>query len=229
MLGIHDVQCRLGSFRLRADLQVAPARVTAVIGPSGSGKSTLLSVAAGFTRPDTGRVVIGPDDVTHWAPSQRPVSILFQDANLFPHMDIATNVALGISPRATATGPHADEIATVLCRVGLAGLGARMPRDVSGGQQSRAALARALLRKRPVVLLDEPFAALGPAQRAEMLDLVAEVFADATVLMVTHAPEDARRIAAQTVFVNDGVADAPVATDALLENPPEALARYLGA
>lgn len=228
MIAFDKVAFGQGDFELRADVQIASQSITAVIGPSGSGKSTFLSLAAGFARPDAGRVLIGGKDVTDAAPGDRPVSMLFQDANLFPHMDIATNVALGVSPSANAKGPHRDAIASVLERVGLDGLGSRKPKDVSGGQQSRAALARALLRKRPVVLLDEPFAALGPALRAEMLDLVAEVFANVTVLMVTHAPEDAKRIAAHTIVVDQGHVAQPLPTDALFDAPTAALKRYLG-
>ena len=115
-------------------------------------------------------------------------------------------------------------------RVGLSGLGTRRPAQLSGGQASRAALARALLRARPILLLDEPFAALGPAQRREMLSLVREV-AEATgalVLMVTHDPEDARALQGSTAFVADGVVHPPVETEALLAAPPAALQDYLG-
>ena len=114
--------------------------------------------------------------------------------------------------------------------MGLAGLGQRKPGALSGGQQGRAALARALLRARPILLLDEPFAALGPALKAEMLDLVAEIAGQtgATVLMVTHDPADALRLADSTVLVADGLAAAPVATARLFADPPAALRAYLG-
>ena len=109
-------------------------------------------------------------------------------------------------------------------------MGARRPGQLSGGQRQRVALARALLRARPVLMLDEPFAALGPGLRAEMLDLVARIREEqgATLLIVTHAPEDARRIAGQVVLVEGGVAHAPVATEALFADPPPALRDYLG-
>jgi thiamine transport system ATP-binding protein len=102
---------------------------------------------------------------------------------------------------------------------------------MSGGQQQRVAIARALLRDQPVLLLDEPFAALGPALKHEMLDLVAEIVGStgATLLMVTHQPEDARYIADETVLIADGTAHTPRPTAALLDNPPAALQEYLGA
>ena len=109
-------------------------------------------------------------------------------------------------------------------------MGGRRPAELSGGQQSRAALARALLRARPLLLLDEPFAALGPALKADMLALVADVAAEtrATLLMVTHDPEDARRHASLTVLVDDGTALAPQPTASLFANPPVGLRAYLG-
>ena len=112
----------------------------------------------------------------------------------------------------------------------LSGMGGRKPSQLSGGQIGRAALARALLRARPILLLDEPFAALGPALKAEMLDLVTETANEtgATVLMVTHDPADARRFAEATVLVANGVAAAPQPTTDLFANPPAALREYLG-
>jgi thiamine transport system ATP-binding protein len=164
------------------------------------------------------------------APGARPLTILFQDQNLFPHLTVRQNLALGLSPRGAVDAGAGARIAAVLDRVGLAGMGGRRPAELSGGQQGRAALARALLRARPLLLLDEPFAALGPALKAEMLDLVAEVAGDtgATVLMVTHDPADARRFAGQTVLVADGIAAPPMATGALFADPPAALRGYLG-
>ena len=117
-----------------------------------------------------------------------------------------------------------------LSRVGLSGLGPRRPAQLSGGQASRAALARALLRARPILLLDEPFAALGPALRSEMLELVREV-ADETgalTLMVTHAPEDALALGGDTAFVAEGIVHPPVPTHDLLAQPTPAVQAYLG-
>ena len=190
------------AWRLTADLSVPPGSSTALIGPSGAGKSTLLDVVAGFLDPAAGRVSWQGRDLSGLAPAARPVTLLFQDHNLFPHMTVAENVGLGLRPNL------------------------RLGRD----ERDRVALARALLRNRPLLLLDEPFAALGPALRAEMLDLVARIRAEqgATLLFVTHAPEDARRIADHVILVADGVAAPPVATGAIFADPPPALRHYLG-
>lgn len=230
MLHLDRIDIALGGFRLRADWQAAPGARVAIIGPSGAGKSTLLAAIAGFLAPASGRILWAGQDITRVAPGQRPVSMLFQDQNLFPHLTVAQNLGLGLSPSLRLTAGDRARIDRALDQVGLAGLGARRPATLSGGQQGRAALARTLLRARPILLLDEPFAALGPALRSEMLALVGQV-ADETgalALLVTHDPAEARRFAPLTVFVAEGVAHAPTSTDTLLDNPPPALAAYLG-
>ena len=228
MLRFDGVTVRQGSFTLEADFNVRPAAITAILGPSGSGKSTLLAATAGFLPLSAGEIWLDDRRLSPLSPGDRPLSILFQDGNLFPHLDIATNVALGLAPSGNLDRAGREAVASALARVGLVGLESRKPAALSGGQQSRAALARALLRKRPVVLLDEPFAALGPGLRREMLDLVEDVFREETVLLVTHAPEEARAVAAETVFVDNGRAMAPRATTELLDDPPPALRHYMG-
>ncbi|MES2433359.1 MAG: ATP-binding cassette domain-containing protein [Pseudomonadota bacterium] len=230
MLTLETLVLQQDDFRLAAHWSVAPGERVALIGPSGAGKSTLLMALAGFLAPALGRILWQGRDLAGVAPGDRPLTILFQDQNLFPHLSLAQNLGLGLSPTLRLTPAQAAQIDTALVRVGLAGMGGRKPGQLSGGQQGRAALARALLRARPVLLLDEPFAALGPALKAEMLDLLDEVATDtgAAVLMVTHDPNDAKRFAGKTVLVADGVAQAPVATAELFANPPQALRDYLG-
>lgn len=230
MLTLDDVRLRQGSFDLRAALSVESGARVAVIGPSGAGKSTLLAGIAGFLIPQSGSVEMAGVDVSTVPPGERPLSILFQDGNLFPHLTAFQNVALGLRPNLRLDESARAAVMRALNRVGLAGLEDRKPAALSGGQQSRVALARALLRDTPLLLLDEPFAALGPALKVEMLDLVAEISAEkgTTVLMVSHDPEDARRLCDQALLVADGVANPPVPTAELLDNPPESLRAYLG-
>ncbi|TXI06328.1 MAG: ATP-binding cassette domain-containing protein [Pseudorhodobacter sp.] len=229
MLQLEGLEIWQEGFRLRADWSVPAGAKVAVIGPSGAGKSTLLMTLAGFVA-HAGRILWQGQDIGPLAPGDRPLSILFQDQNLFPHLTVAQNLGLGLSPRLRLSPADHDRITATLERVGLGGMGGRKPGQLSGGQIGRAALARALLRARPVLLLDEPFAALGPALKVEMLDLVTETAAEtgATVLMVTHDPADARRFADLTVLVAEGVAYAPQPTEALFAAPPPALAAYLG-
>ncbi len=231
MLHLDGIRVVQQDFALGADWQVAAGSRVAVIGPSGSGKSTLLSVIAGFIRPVTGRVIWQGRDLADVPPGERPLSILFQDQNLFPHLTVAQNLGLGLRPDLRLTSADVARVEEALRRVGLAGYGGRKPGQLSGGQIGRAALARALLRSRPLLLLDEPFAALGPALKAEMLDLVKEVAAEsaATVLMVTHDPKDALTLGGQTILVAGGVAHPPAETAALFADPPPDLAAYRGA
>ena len=226
MLTIENLTFERGDFALRADLRVSKG-LTAVLGPSGSGKSTLLSLIAGFDDPDKGRILWSESDITVLSPGDRPVATLFQDNNLFPHLDVLTNVALGVSPKAKPAPGALEKSKQDLERVGLAGFETRKPKDLSGVQQSRAALARILLTDRPVVLMDEAFSALGPALKFEMLSLALSLMPEKTLIMVTHDPEDAKAFAHATVFVEDGKVAAPVETKALFANPPEGLAAYL--
>ncbi len=231
MLRLDRVVIEQDGFGLTADWAVPAGARVAIIGPSGAGRSTLLMMLAGFLAPVSGRVTWDGTDLGPLAPGDRPLSMLFQDQNLFPHLTIAQNLGLGLSPSLRLTAAQDRAVDQALGRVGLEGMGARKPAQLSGGQIGRAALARALLRARPLLVLDEPFAALGPALKAEMLDLVMETAAEtkATVLMVTHDPSDAKRFADLTVLVAEGVAHAPVPTDEIFANPPDALRAYLGA
>jgi thiamine transport system ATP-binding protein len=188
------------------DLQVPQGALLAIIGPSGAGKSTLLSLIAGFDTPLSGRIAIAGADMTGVPPDARPVSMIFQDHNTFAHLDVWQNVALGVSPSLRLSDAGHKSVDEALERVGLGELRGRKPGEVSGGERQRIAIARALVREKPVMLLDEPFAALGPALRRDMLDLVREVQQERglTVLMVSHQPEDARYAATHTAFVHAG-------------------------
>ncbi len=230
MLTLDGLQLVQDGFRLSADLSVSTGARVAVMGPSGAGKSTLLAAIAGFLPLQAGRLLWQGQDIGGLAPGLRPLSILFQDGNLFPHLSVARNLGLGLRPDLRLSADQHDAVASALARVGLAGMAARKPGSLSGGQQARVALARALLQDRPLLLLDEPFAALGPALKAEMLELVADILnqTGATLLMVTHDPRDAVALTPQTILVADGTAHPPAPTAALLANPPEVLRRYLG-
>ncbi|TKW67326.1 MAG: ATP-binding cassette domain-containing protein [Paracoccus denitrificans] len=230
MLQFDRAQSGYGDFSLRADLSVAQGARVAVIGPSGAGKSTLLGMVAGFVPLTAGRLLWDGQDLGGMTPGARPVSILFQDQNLFPHLSVAQNVGLGLRADLRLTPQHRAAVSQALHEVGLQDMADRRPAQLSGGQQSRVALARVALRSRPILLLDEAFAALGPALKTDMLELLARIAGQngATVLMVTHDPDDARSFAPDTIAVIDGVAHPPVPTGPLLDDPPPALAAYLG-
>ncbi len=230
MLKLDRTRIDNGGFALTADLDIPRGARVAVIGPSGAGKSTLIEAIAGFLPLVAGRILWEGEDLSPHLPGKRPVAMLFQDGNLFAHLTAAQNVGLGLHPNLRLSEAEHARVGEALERVGLKGMESRKPAALSGGQQSRVALARVLVQGRDILLLDEPFAALGPALKAEMLDLVAELTAEtgATLLMVSHDPDDARRIADQVVLVAEGEAQAPRPTAELLDNPPPALKAYLG-
>jgi thiamine transport system ATP-binding protein len=230
VLKLEDVLIVQDDFRLCADFTLAPARKYAVIGPSGAGKSTLLAALCGFVPLTAGRILWNGQDITGAAPGARPMTMLFQDNNLFPHLNVVQNVGLGLRPDLRLDAADLAQVRTALERVGLEAFLNAKPAHLSGGQQSRVALARVLVQARPLVLLDEPFAALGPALRIEMLELVDSTVTQtgAALLMVTHAPEDVRRIADEVIFVEGGRAHAPRPAADLMDDPPPELRAYLG-
>ena len=230
MLHLDQLTLTQDGFSVTADWSLAAGARLALLGPSGAGKSTLLMGLAGFIAPSAGRVLWQGKDLATLSPAQRPVSILFQDQNLFAHLTLAQNLGLAVHPRLALSAADRARVEAVLKRLGLAGYGPRKPASLSGGQLGRAALGRVLLQARPILLLDEPFAALGPALKADLLGLVSELAAEngTTVVLVTHDPSDARRFADVVGMVHDGVADAPVATQSIFADPPPALRAYLG-
>jgi thiamine transport system ATP-binding protein len=231
MIRLDHVDFRWEDFAAHFDLEIGKGEFVAIIGPSGSGKSTLLSLIAGFESPVSGRVLLDGQDMTHTLPGERPVTTVFQDHNSFAHLDLWTNVALGISPSLRLSAREKQDVDLVLDRVGLAAMAKRKPGEISGGERQRVAIARALLRNRPILLLDEPFAALGPALRNEMLALLKELQKERgyTTLLVSHHPEDALKAAERTAFLVSGriLAIAPTKELFARRDLPE-LSDYLG-
>ncbi|TCL72925.1 ATP-binding cassette domain-containing protein [Rhizobium sp. BK251] len=203
---MRGVRLRLGTHVFDFDCALPAGAVTAVTGPSGSGKSTFLNLVAGFEEPEFGSISIAGQDVGKLHPSKRPVSLVFQDNNLFAHLDLFTNVGLGINPSLRLSADDRKNVSEALARVGLGGFEKRLPATLSGGERQRAAFARALVRHRPVLLLDEPFAALDPGLRAGMADLLLELHRETknTVLIVSHDPDEVRRIADHAIFIDGG-------------------------
>jgi thiamine transport system ATP-binding protein len=230
MLALEAVEIVQDDWSMTADFTLERGSTTALIGPSGSGKSTLLAAIAGFIAPERGRILWDGREITGLAPAERPLTLLFQEHNLFAHLTVAANVGLGLRPDLRLDVPGWARVESALDAVGLAGFGKRRPGQLSGGERQRVALARALLRDRPLLLMDEPFAALGPALRAEMLELVERILDEhgTTLILATHQPEDARRIAGQIVMVDGHRAHPPRPTEALFADPPPELRDYLG-
>lgn len=226
MIALHDLCYPYPPLSLCFSLKAAPGERIAILGPSGAGKSTLLHLIAGFVFAHSGELRLNGQDHRDTPPSERPVSILFQENNLFAHLTVEQNIGLGLDPGLRLTEGQKQKRRDIAQRVGLIDYLNRLPSQLSGGQRQRVALARCLVRDRPILLLDEPFSALDPALRADMLTLLEEVCDEQalTLLMVSHNLDDAARIAARTLLVNEGsiVYDGP--TDALLTGESEAAA-----
>ncbi len=179
---------------LHFDMQLSKGENVAISGASGSGKSTLLNLIAGFIYPNSGEIILDGVNHSNSKPYQRPVSMLFQSNNLFNHLSIADNIGLGIKPNLKLSTDEQMALQTVAEQVGVSTMLSRKPAELSGGQQQRVALARCLLRDKPILLLDEPFSALDKALRMEMLALIMEVSntKDLTLMLVTHQPDEVR-------------------------------------
>ena len=188
------------------NLNVKAGERVAIIGESGAGKSTLLNLIAGFEFPAQGEIWLNDKNHTRSAPYERPVSMLFQENNLFPHLTIQQNLALGIKPSLKLTALEQEKIEQVACSVGLGDYLERLPNSLSGGQKQRVALARCLLRDKPILLLDEPFSALDQKLRVEMLALIAKLCdeKDLTLLLVTHQPSELIGSIDQVLVVENG-------------------------
>ncbi|MBT4045222.1 MAG: ATP-binding cassette domain-containing protein [Rhodospirillaceae bacterium] len=188
------------------DLTAVAGSIVGITGRSGAGKSTCLELIAGFLRPDDGTLKAEGKDILHLPPEQRPVTILFQKDNLFEHLSAQDNVALGINPSLRLNQNQWSVVGQAIAKVGLAHLAKQKAARLSGGEQQRIALARSLVRNKPVLLLDEPFSALDSETRAEMLLLVREIVTERnlTCLMVSHDPNDCSQVADHHVVLKDG-------------------------
>lgn len=192
MIRLDNVFLADDALPMMFDLQVVEGERIAIVGPSGAGKSTLLNLIAGFVLPTRGEVWLNGENHTQSAPYERPVSMLFQENNLFPHLTVQQNLALGLKTSLKLTALEQDQIERVADAVGLTSFLSRLPNSLSGGQKQRVALARCLLRDKPILLLDEPFSALDPELRMDMLNLIDELChsKNLTLLLVTHQPSE---------------------------------------
>ncbi len=205
---IDGVTKRFGAVEAvaRVDLEIARGELFALLGGSGCGKTTLLRLLAGFERPDSGRILIDGQDMTGVPPHLRPVNMMFQSYALFPHLDVAGNVAYGLKREGVPKPEIATRVAEALALVKLEGLGARRPSQLSGGQRQRVALARALIKRPKLLLLDEPLAALDrklrEGTRFELVRLQEQL--GLTFVIVTHDQEEAMSMASRLAVMNAG-------------------------
>ena len=214
---------------ISANLSLESDKIYAIIGPSGAGKSTFLNLISGFSEISSGSILWNEQEISYLPPSKRNISILFQDNNLFPHLSVWRNLALAVSHWPKISNDDEAKLQSVISEVGIQGLESKKPSQLSGGQQSRVALARVLLQKNKILLLDEPFAALGPSLKNQMLELIEKIAKNKglLVLMVTHDPADANKIAPQTIVVKNNKVHPPLNTEKALDPINGPLADYL--
>jgi thiamine transport system ATP-binding protein len=191
-------------------LRVDRGEIVAVLGPSGSGKSTLLRVIAGLVRPASGNVRIDDVDVTTTPTHRRGVGLVFQNNMLFPHLDVAGNVAYGLRIAGVPTAERRERVARLLGLVGLAAHAKHDSSTLSGGEAARVALARSLAPEPRVLLLDEPLSGLDHDLRYALADDLRRVIRDSgtTAIVVTHDPVEAQRIADRVVRLAELTSDA---------------------
>jgi thiamine transport system ATP-binding protein len=189
----------------RFSLVAHPGEVTAVSGASGSGKSTLLDLLAGFLAPSAGSILLDEQDLLPLPPEARPVSLLLQSDSLFEHLSAARNIRLGL-PAGMDRAEAGRQVEAALQEVGLPGVGGQTASTLSGGQKQRVALARTLLRARPVLLLDEPFSALDDETRVAVRDLVRTLTTRHRwhTILVSHHADDVAALAQRRYLLSDG-------------------------
>ena len=211
MLELNALSFSYGNDDYHFNLSVGAQSTTAIMGESGSGKSTLLNLIAGFLKPDNGDIQWQQETLLSLPAEKRPITTLFQQHNLFPHLTIAQNLALGINPSLKLSKEQEQQLIQSLDAVGMAGMEKQSAHTLSGGEQQRVALARCLLRQKPILLMDEPFSALDEATRESMQALTRDTIKKNKLcaIIVTHSPYDAIALEAITYNLMDGRLSSP--------------------
>lgn len=233
LLEVRNLHVDLGEFSLRgADLAIKEGDYCCLIGDSGAGKSVLLETVVGSFLPHKGKVLLHGRDVTDWPPEHRNLGIVYQDYMLFPHLNVFDNIAFGLRRQKDSRTELNNKVHSIAERVGIKNLLHRDIKTLSGGEQQRAALARALITRPQVLLLDEAFSALDVASRERMRHLLRELVKDlnVTVLHVTHDMEDVWALADQVAVLHDGQILQTGSPEHIFSCPqPDFVAEFLGA
>lgn len=206
MIKLKEVVFDYKAMPMYFNLHVQAGEKVAVIGSSGAGKSTLLNLIAGFEMAKSGEIWLNGQNCTTFEPHLRPVSILFQENNLFMHLSVLDNVALGLKPSLSLNENERARVEKAISAVDLTEFLTRKPTALSGGQKQRVALARCLLRDKPILLLDEPFSALDPHLRLEMQQRIFRLCDEKklTLLLVTHQPDELKDKIDRCIEINHG-------------------------
>ena len=208
LLELKNIHRRFGELRAvdGVDLEIRAGEFFTLLGPSGCGKTTLLRLIAGFDQPDEGRIMLEGRDISAIPPERRPVHTVFQSYALFPHMSVAQNVAFPLKMARTKSPELQERVAAALAQVGLGAFADRYPHQLSGGQRQRVAVARALVNRPRLLLLDEPLAALDLKMREQMqMELISlQMEVGITFVYVTHDQGEALALSDRAAVMNNG-------------------------
>ncbi len=206
MLKIENLKYEYENMKFHFNLEAKNGEITAILGKSGSGKSTLLSLIAGFISPISGDIKLNNSSIVKQEIHKRDLSILFQENNLFAHLSLYDNIALGINPKLKLNELEKQELEKIAKKFQIDTILSHLPSEVSGGQKQRAALCRTILQKKSLLLLDEPFSALDKELKDELLEEIKQIAIknNLAVLMVSHSLEDAKKVASKILIVENG-------------------------
>ncbi|SIQ39342.1 putative spermidine/putrescine transport system ATP-binding protein/thiamine transport system ATP-binding protein [Alkalispirochaeta americana] len=232
MIHLSDIVREYPDFRLALDLSVTREELVTLLGHSGSGKTTTLRILAGFEKAHRGSIILNGRDVTNLPPEERGLGYVFQDYTLFPHLDVSQNIAYGLRVQGRPRPEQRHRVEELLELVGLGGFGKRPVHTLSGGEQQRVAVARALAPGPEALLLDEPFSAIDPERRASLRRHLLRVQRELRIptVFVTHSRTEALYLSDRIFLLRQGILEDQGTPLELYERPrTEYAARFLGA
>tara|TARA_B100000900_G_scaffold411397_1_gene431011 strand:+ start:715 stop:1383 length:669 start_codon:yes stop_codon:yes gene_type:complete len=206
MIKLKNLSLELDNFKTKFTVKINKGEWIGIIGQSGSGKSTFLNLIAGFIKPDSGSLLIDNIEMKKLTPSERPVSSLFQENNLFPHLSVFQNIAIAIRPNLKLHDNDKEKIYEIIKYLNL---GSKINSNIgklSGGERQRVALGRVMSSDKTILLLDEPFSQLDPNLRIEMLELIKQIREEKniTIIMAIHTPAEAIGFVNRFLLIKDG-------------------------
>jgi len=207
LVKLQNLSIKLDKFELKSiNLNIEQGEIFAILGPTGSGKSTLLESIAGFYIPDNGKIFINGRDISFLPPEERNLGFVYQDYSLFPHLTVYKNIEFGLKIKQLFKGERSKKINELTDFLGITHLLDRYPNSLSGGEQQRAALARALVINPKLLLMDEPFSSLDSNTKEKMYDVLQTIHKkfNCTIIFVTHDISEAKRLANRVGIICNG-------------------------